>query len=384
MASYKQRLVEQTISKDDITSLANWLIDEPILTKNEVTGQFERRWAEWNGNQYAVFVNSGSSANLLMIYGLVVSGALKNRKVVVPAVSWVTTVSPVMQLGLEPILCDCDPLNLGLSVDHLNEICKEHDPAAVIAVHVLGHACHLNEISEICRKQGAILLEDCCESHGTLYDGQKVGTFGRCATFSFYYAHHMSTIEGGMVVTDDESLYNIFLSLRSHGWSRDLDTEYRTRLRKEYALSEFRERFAFYYPGFNLRSTDVNAFLGLRQLDRLTATVECRYQNYCHYEKRLDGRFAIQRSDGRPAILALGLLIEDCEHVAMNLEENGIETRPLICGSVGEQPFWIREYGRQMLKNASRVNRDGIYLPAHQHLTSSDIDEICDCLIRYA
>ena len=280
MSKYKIPLIKDTINSEDLKKLSDWLLTTPHLTKGELTLKFEKEWSKWNGNKYSVFVNSGSSANLLMAYALLVSKKLNNKKIILPAVSWVTTVSPFVQFGFEPILCDCDKENLGLDVNHFEQLCKEHKPSAALMCHILGHTSNIDKILEICKKYDVLLLEDCCESHGTEYNGKRVGSFGTMSSFSFYFGHHMSTIEGGMIVTDYQDFYNILLSLRSHGWARDMEVGHAKRLKDKYNINDFRERFTFYYPGFNVRSTDLNAFLGLEQLKRLDSIVEKRFNNY--------------------------------------------------------------------------------------------------------
>ena len=212
------KLVKDTINFDDVSKLIEWLKTNPRLTKGDLTVEFEKKWSEWLGVKYSVFVNSGSSANLAGIYSLILSERMKNKKIVVPAVSWVTTVTPAIQLGLEPIMCDCDEDNLGLDINHLKQIIKNENPSVIILVHVLGIPNHLDEIIRLCDENDILLIEDTCESIGSMYDNKKLGTFGDLSTFSFYFGHHMSTIEGGMISTNDEDLYHILLSIRSHGW----------------------------------------------------------------------------------------------------------------------------------------------------------------------
>ena len=379
---YNIPLVKDTISKEDIQKLIEWLSTYPHLTKGELTKKFEEEWSKWNGRKYSVFVNSGSSANLLMVYALLMAGRLKNKKAIVPAISWVTTVSPFIQFGLEPVLCDADKDNLGLDVEHFEKLCKEQNPAVVIIVHVLGQTGNLSKILEICKKYDVILLEDCCESHGTQYDNKKVGTFGAMGSFSFYFGHHISTIEGGMVVTDDPQLYDILLSLRSHGWSRDLDKTYAVTLKEKYHIDDFKEKYVFYYPGFNLRSTDLNAFLGLEQLKKLDDIVKKREANYKTYKGKLEKHYWVQTSPANfVSSFAFGLISDNLSKIVASLEKNSIETRPLICGSMGEQPFWIDRYGKQILPIASLVHNKGFYVPCHQNMTEEDINKICDILI---
>ena len=229
----KINLVKDTIDFNDVKRLITWLETNPRLTKGDLTLEFEKKWSEWLGVKYSVFVNSGSSANLAAIYSLLLSGKLKNNKIVVPAVSWVTTVTPVIQLGMEPIMCDCDIDNLGLDINHLKEIIKNNNPSVIILVHVLGIPNHMDEILKLCKENDILLIEDTCESIGSKYNDKLLGTLGDLSTFSFYFGHHMSTIEGGMISTNDEDLYHILLSIRSHGWDRDLPKEKQNSLREK-------------------------------------------------------------------------------------------------------------------------------------------------------
>ena len=188
----KISLIKDTIDKNDINLLIEWLKTDPILTKNKLTVEFEEKFANYQKRKYAVYLNSGSSANLAMIYSLLVSGKLKNKNIIVPAVSWVTTVTPSIQFGLNPILCDCDKETLGLDIDHLKQLIKEHKPSIVMLVHALGFPNKMKEIVDLCFQNNIILLEDSCESIGSTYNGIKTGSFGLMSSFSFYFGHHMS------------------------------------------------------------------------------------------------------------------------------------------------------------------------------------------------
>ena len=285
------KLVKDTIDFNDVLELIEWLKTNPRLTKGDLTVEFEKEWSKWLGVKYSVFVNSGSSANLAAIYSLILSKRMKNNKIVVPAVSWVTTVTPAIQLGLDPIMCECDTENLGLDINHLKEIIKNDNPSAIILVHVLGIPNNMKEIVDLCDNNNILLIEDTCESIGSKYNDKMVGTFGDISTFSFYFGHHMSTIEGGMISTDDEELYHILLSIRSHGWDRDLPKEKQNELREKYNINEFRAFYTFYYPGFNLRSTDLQAFIGLSQLKKLDTIVENRHKNYLKYKSEIKNDF---------------------------------------------------------------------------------------------
>ncbi|MBY6135389.1 DegT/DnrJ/EryC1/StrS family aminotransferase [Nocardioides marinus] len=369
-------LAEETISRAELEATAEWMLAGNRLTKDALTVEFEREFAEWMGCNHAVFVNSGSSANLLMIYAAKEAGRLRNNKVIAPAVSWVTTVSPLMQLGFDVRLCDCDPKNLGLDLNHLEELCRKEAPSMLILVHVLGHANHMKEIKEICDRYDILLLEDSCEALGSTYGDRKLGCHGAAGSFSFYYGHHISTIEGGMVVTDDAELHQVMLSLRSHGWSRDLDPQRRERLKSQHKIDEFRNFYTFYHAGFNLRSTDLQAFIGRMQLKKLDDICTVRARNFASYTQTLTGFYQQSSDTELLSSFAYGTLVENRMEVFEKLKENQIECRPLICGNIARHPFWVREYGEQTLPNADLVHDFGIYLPNHHNLSRADVSRV--------
>ncbi len=372
------KLVKDTIDFNDIKKLISWLEKNPKLTKGDYTIKFEKEWSKWLGIKYSVFVNSGSSANLAAIYSLILSGKLKNNKIVVPAVSWVTTVTPAIQLGLEPIMCDCDKDNLGLDVNHLKQIIKEENPSAIILVHVLGYPNHMTKIIELCKEHDILLIEDTCESIGSSYNNKKLGTFGDLSTFSFYFGHHMSTIEGGMISTNDEDLYHILLSIRSHGWDRDLPIKKQEELRKKYQVNDFRALYTFYYPGFNLRATDLQAFIGLGQLDKLDMIVENRNKNFLRYKNEIKNNFwSITEPNGSfVSNFSYPIITKNIENLVKALNDNNIECRPLICGSINEHPFWYERYGHKKLPISKTVHEYGLYIPNNHQMTEEEIDKV--------
>ncbi len=383
MVNKKYQLIENTINAEDRASVAEWIINNDHLTKGSLTEKFEREWSKWNNSKKSVFVNSGSSANLLMMYAEQCLRGDSNLKVIVPAVSWSTTVAPALQLGMETYLCDCDPNTLGLSVEHLEILFNKHRPDILILVHVLGHINEMESILFLCEKYGVTLFEDCCEAVGTEKNNKKVGSFGKAGSFSFYYGHHMSTIEGGMVISSDDEFVTVLKSIRSHGWARDLDIENQQALRKEYKINSFRELYTFYYPGFNLRSTDLNAFIGLQQMKKIDNVVKRRFEIYKRYKSTLEKYTWIQNCEADViSNFGLGLMIDNINQFVKSLKKKHIDSRPLICGSIGEQPFWIKKYGKQILENASKVHAKGLYLPAHHNLSNDDIDYICNTVIK--
>lgn len=376
----KVPLVKDTISQEELLALSDWLRTFPRLTKGELTLKFEEKWSEWQGCKYSVFVNSGSSANLLMFYALLLSGRLRNKKVIVPAVSWVTTVSPAIQFGFEPIVCDCDPETLGLDTDHLGKLVEQHDPAAIILVHVLGFPNKMNEIMAICGERDIILLEDSCESLGSEYRGVKTGNFGQMSSFSLYFGHHLSTIEGGMVCTDDEDLKNLLISLRSHGWDRDLSTDKQNELRSKYEIDEFRALYTFYHPGFNVRSTDLQAFLGLEQLKKADSVVENRNKNFLAYDSTIkEFENKVRQADGTlVSNFCYPLITEKRDELVDELARAGIDSRPLVCGSIARHPFWYERYGHTDLPFADIVHDTGMYIPNNHEMTEAEVEYVAD------
>ncbi len=378
MTLNKISLVNDTIDQADLDKLANWLSKNPRLTKGDLTVEFEKRWSDWLGVKYSVFVNSGSSANLAAIYSLMLSGKLKNNKIIVPAVSWVTTVAPAIQLGLTPIMCDCDMGNLGLDTTHLRELIEKENPAAIILVHVLGFPNHMKEIVDLCEEYDILLIEDTCESIGSKYDDKYVGTFGQLSTFSFYFGHHMSTIEGGMISTNDEELYHILLSIRSHGWDRDLPTNKQKELREKYQVNDFKSLYTFYYPGFNLRATDLQAFIGIQQMEKIDNIVSVRNKNYLKYKNGIKNDFWSVSPSKNSYIsnFSFPLITKNINSLINSLQENSIECRPLICGSINEHPFWYERFGKQELPNSKLVHEYGLYIPNNHQMTEEEIDKV--------
>ena len=376
-------LAEDTIDRDDIDRLVKWLETYPRLTKGELTLQFEARWSSWLGLPHSVFCNSGSSANLLMFAALKESGRLRNSKVIVPSVGWATSVAPAMQLGLEPVMCEADRETFALDPDHLEELLRAHQPSSVLLVHVLGVPARMDRILELRSEHGFHLLEDACAAIGAGYNGAYAGSFGDMSSFSFYFGHQMSTIEGGMVSTGNKEFFDLLLMLRSHGWSKDLDGETHGRLVREHQIDDFHAPFVFYHPGFNLRSTDLNAFIGLGQLDKLDWIIERRRENHQRYLELLKPHltFQITPEGGQSCSIHCGALARDREQrrsIVRALEKNGIETRIFSAGNLGLHPFWIKKYGPASFPMADRIHNCGFFLPNHPSLKLEEVDEICD------
>ena len=381
-------LIQDTIDNQDIDNLIQWLQEYPRLTKGPKTIEFESKWSKWIGSKYSVFVNSGSSANLLMLYALKVLNKMKNNKVCVPALCWATDLSPVLQFDLQPLLIDCNLDNLSVDLNHLEQMFQTEQPSVLLLVSVLGLSPDMDSIVELCKKYDVILLEDNCESQGTKFKGTKLGNFGLMSSFSTYFGHTMSTIEGGVITTNDEEIYNMLLQLRSHGWDRDLSESKQQELRKEWEVSDFSALYTFYVPGFNLRSTDLQAQLGIQQLLKVDGMINNRFQNFLYYKSKLEGKtwFPKTFSDEFTSNFAIPVITkssEDKENLIKELEENNIACRPLISGSMGTQPFYKKLYGENKLPNCSIIDERGVYVPNHDKMTKEDIDRVCNILLKY-
>ena len=382
-------LAQDTIDRQDIDHLIEWLRTYPRLTKGAVTLDFEQRWSQWLGGPYSVHCNSGSSANLLMYYALLRSGKLRNTNVIVPSVGWVTSIAPAIQFGFTPFMCEADPDTFGLDLNHLEDLLKRHHAQTVLLVQVLGVPHRMRELQTLKDRYGFYLLEDACAAIGAEYDGKKVGTFGDMASFSFYFGHQMSTIEGGMVSSSDKELTNLLLMLRSHGWSKDVDQERHQALVDQYQVDDFHSPFVFYEPGFNLRSTDLNAFIGLEQLRKLDWMTGRRQANHDRYLEQLGTRFYTQRppQGSKVASISFGLLADSPEQrkrIVQALVADGVETRIFSAGNLGLHPFWMNRYGKASFPVADRVHHCGFFLPNHASMTEQDVLHISRIVLEAA
>ncbi len=387
MKELAYHLAVDTIDKKDIDALIRWLKTGPRLTKGELTLEFEKKWATRFGRKYGVFCNSGSSALLLMWYALVLSGRLVNKKVIVPSCGWVTTVAPAIQFGLEPIMCGADPETFGIDLDELEVLLKKHHPAAVAFVQVLGVPHAMDRLMALKKKYNFIMLEDCCAALGSAHKGKMCGSFGDMVSFSFYFGHQLSTIEGGMVMTDDLDLRDLLLMARSHGWDKDLSPVRRTALQREHGLDSFAAPFFFYEPGFNLRPTDLQAFIGLGQLKKLERVSARRHANHALYKKLLGDYFYTQTYNEKDVVASIHFVAiakdgVERRRVVEALMKNGIETRLYTAGNLGRHPFWTKRYGVFVSPVSDRLYECGFFLPNHPSLSLKDVRFIAGVVLE--
>lgn len=377
------KLVKDTIDQSDFDALSEWIKTAPQISKGNNVKDFEAKFSKYVNNYHSVMVNSGSSANLLMLYALICQGKLRNNKVVVPALSWATDLAPVMQLGMEPILCDVNLQDLSVDIQSLITLFEEQKPSVLLLVSVLGLVPDLDTIKKLCDHYDVKLLIDNCEGLGSEYKGRKLEEYGLMSTTSLYIGHIISTGEGGVVCTDDEELNDILLMTRAHGWDRDLSADKQQKLRKKNKVSDFDALYTFYYPGFNFRPTEINGFLGLRQMDKLKGYVQQRNENFKLYKSLLsqlnkDIWLPSEGQNDKVSNLGYPVMFEKAKRNKLieKFRENNIECRPLISGNLANHPVWYKNYDVPDLPNANKVHEQGMYLPNNPHMTNEEISRV--------
>jgi len=340
------RLHEPTFAADEINAAVECLLTT-YVTMGPKVKEFERVFASHFGWKHGLMNNSGSSANLLALAALA-NPACENRlkpgdEVIVPALSWSTTVWPIIQCGLVPVIVDIDPATFNIDP---NEIEKAIGPRtrAVMIVPVYGNPCAMDAIVDICNRRDLQLIEDCCEALGAYYDGKPVGKFGRVGTFSFYFSHHMTTLEGGICVSDEFELMELMRILRAHGWVREVEDKQRWYDK----YPEFDRRFLFVNLGYNLRPTELAGAMGLVQLPKLASFVERRRQNSAWFRRELAQYgdffdFQEETSKGRHSWFGFPMRVKKeagfkVAELTKALNAANIETRPIIAGNIARQP----------------------------------------------
>jgi CDP-6-deoxy-D-xylo-4-hexulose-3-dehydrase len=370
------RLHEPTFGASEINAAVECLLTTQVTMGVKVRN-FEREFSDYHNFRHGVMVNSGSSANLLAIATLVnveTEDCLKpGDEVIVPALSWSTTVWPLVQSGLVPVIVDIDPETLNIDP---TEIEKAIGPRtrAIMIVPVYGNPCDMETILEICNRKQLVLIEDCCEALGATYAGKPVGKFGRVGTYSFYYSHHMTTLEGGICVTDDTTFAENMRIIRAHGWLREVEDK-SPWLEKYPGIDE---RFLFVNLGFNLRATELQGAMGSVQLPKLNSFVEARRQNANWYRKefsRFEDLFEFQKEtpNGEHSWFGFPMKVRADAPFTVNelreaLAEAHIESRPIICGNIAQQPA-MKLYNHRVvgdLANATNVMLRGFSFGNHQ------------------
>ncbi len=386
---YRWPLMRDNITVEDLDALRNFLAQDPmpVLTQAGQVAAFEREWSDWLGTRYSVFVNSGSSANLITL------AALRWRygpgEVIVPPLTWVSDIAAVLQNGFDPVFADINLQTLGLDT---HEVLRRLTPRtrAVFMTHVLGYNALSDELYAELQARGIPILEDVCESHGATWRGRKLGTWGHVSNFSFYYAHHLSTIEGGMACTSDPEWYDALRMLRSHGLVRESPSQ-ATRRQYQANYPDLNPDFIFAAPAYNVRSTELNAVLGRSQLRRLDECNRLRQQNLECFLRHLDPKryFTDFRLEGN-CNYALTLLLRDpddrlCDQVVRTLRREGVEFRRGMSGGGNQlrQPYLRQRFPDirpEDYPHAEHVHFYGFYIGNYPALAREEILWLCDLL----
>ena len=378
--------MSNNISREDLNLVINYLKQEnPILTQSKNVKLFEDQWSKWLGVKYSIFVNSGSSANLLTMSILKILFS-SGGNIIVPSLTWVSDISSVIQSGFEPIFADINLETLSMDT---NEILKKIDDntKAVFLSHIQGFSGLTDQLLNELKKKNIVLIEDVCESHGAKHGNKKLGTFGLISNFSFYYAHHLSTIEGGMICTNDENVYQIARMLRSHGMIRELtDQNIISKYKKEY--EDLNSDFIFSYCAFNMRNNEIGGIIGLNQLLRLDNNINKRNNNHKLFLDNIDANkfkknFKLEGSSNYAFNLILNKPDKELfKRICNNLDKHKIEYR---VGSAGGGNQLRQPYLRKILKknyyldfpNTEHIHFFGMYIGNYPDLSKEDVLYIC-------
>ncbi len=378
----KYALATSTWDKAEVDAIQK-VIESDMFTMGPKVKEFEAAFAEFVGSKYCVMVNSGSSANLLAVAALFYrkSNCLKRGdEVIVPAVSWATTYYPLYQYGLKIKFVDVDKNTLNFDLDALKEAITENT-RMIMAVNLLGNSNDFKAIQSIIGSRDIILIEDNCESLGAEFEGKQAGTFGLMGTYSSFFSHHISTMEGGMIVTDDEEVYHILLSTRSHGWTRHLPKENLVCGTK--SDDPFEESFRFVLPGYNLRPLEMSGALGIEQLKKLPDFIEVRRKNAALFQDIFKDNpyFYIQEEIGDSSWFGFSLIIKedvsfDRKDLIKFLEENSIECRPIVTGNFAKNEVvqWFDYEVSGPLKNADLVDKNGFFVGNSQEDLTEELN----------
>ena len=385
------KLIKSTFYKEEETKreLTIFIKQAKQLSFGIECEKFEENFAQYQGRKYCVFVNSGSSANLAIIQTIINLGKIKNGDMVgFSALTWSTNVMPLIQLGLKVIPIDVELDTLNISSKKFKKIIEKYPIKMLFLTNLLGFCDDIEEIKKICQEKKIILIEDNCESLGTVYKGKKLGNFGSASTFSFYVGHHMSTIEGGAVCTDNEEIASMLRLVRAHGWDRNLSLTKQKEIRIKFKVnSTFYSRYTFYDLGYNLRPTEISGFLGNVQLKYIQEIITKRNNNFMKIAPSVyknSGRYYPIRFSHIDFLSNFAIPVI-CRSQKIRDElvkkcEGKIEIRPVVGGDMTKQPFFNKYVKNLKIKNpnANIIHEQGLYFGNNPELTNKEITEISE------
>jgi len=388
---YKWPLINDNITISDRKVLSDFILSNKRLTNGKKVIEFENIWSKWLGTKRSVMVNSGTSGNYISI--AIVKELLGIGEVIVPPLGWVSDISSVTQLGMTPVFVDVSMDNLSITSENIKNAITDKTKAIVL-VHCLGFNAINEEIIKISKEKNILLIEDCCEAHGATFNGQKVGTFGDISIFSFYFGHHITTVEGGMISMNDEKIYELSKLFRSHGMTREVSNETQEEYKNKYP--NLNPLFTFAVAGFNMRSTELNAVLGIEQMNRIDSNVEKRRHNFKLWLDNLDkNKFILEFDLEGNSNFALPLIMkpnyvdrlpinDDFSGVCDVLNLNGVEYRLGTSGGGNQslQPY-LEKYEYRVvgeLTNVNYVHSNSLYIGNHTDLNDEQIINLCKML----
>jgi len=376
---------------DTKKKLAEFILKADFFSMGEECSKFERKFAEWQGCKYALLFNSGGSANLAMLQSLKSLGRLKEGdKVGFSSLTWSTNVMPIIQMGMIPVPVDVDRQTANVMSWNLSDRLKETGLQAFFATNVLGYAGDLAAIRELCSERGIVFLEDNCEGLGGRVSGDRYGNFGLGSTFSFFVAHHMSTIEGGMFCSNDEELCRMMKISRANGWDRNLLPKEQEKMRAPHSINPFYAKYSFYELAFNFRPTEITGFLGRTQMQYLDGNIEKRLYNHSVFDAVISTNDELVHISWEhiDKISPFGLIVlcktpELREKYLNRFRDAEIEVRPVIAGNMQNQPFYRNYVGTLYnLPGADFYNNCGFYCGNFPEMTDGDRSLICRCLTK--
>ena len=380
--------MQNNILKKDIDAVINFLKTNTIFTQNKEVLKFEKLWSKWLGVKYSVFVNSGSSANLLSIQLLKLKFP-KGGEVIVPPLTWSSDVASILHCGFKPVFVDIDLNTLGMNNDKIISKLNKNTRAVFLS-YIQGFNCLSEKLINTLKKKNIPLIEDVCESHGAKFKNKKLGSYGWTSNFSFYYAHHMSTIEGGMICTNDEKTYHNLLMLRSHGMIREVkDQKFQSLMKKNY--KDLNPKFIFRHPAYNVRNNEIGGILGQTQLKRLNSNIKKRNKNLNYFLNKLNRHIYFVDFDTRgQSNYAFNVILKNKSKRLMKklqsvLDKYKIEYRVGSAGGGNQlrQPYLRPIYNKkEALKypNTEHIHFFGMYIGNYPELTKKKIDFILNVL----